>query len=156
MHNSKNKTKLSDREVFPDKDIIKNKENKTMMEPTKSALEKHIDDVSKQVEIPLEKYETTPGVGNCWYEACASLMKLNNMRSISAKQLRKEVVDNIENCENFENVFEMIFESNYTKLAEFKEKHHREGEFTDENGVLALATGFYLGVTLRIFSRSNT
>ena len=83
-------------------------------------------------------------------------MKLNNMGNISAKQLRKEVVDNIENCKNFANVFEMIFESNYAKLAEFKEKHHREGEFTDEDGVIALATGYYLGVTLRIFSGSNT
>ena len=109
MHSSKNKTELSDKELFLKKDIIKNKQNRTMVEPTKSALEKHIDDVSKQIEIPLEKYETTPGVGNCWYEACASLMKLNNMRSISAKQLRKEVVDNIESCENFKNVFEMIF-----------------------------------------------
>ena len=78
------------------------------------------------------------------------------MRNISARQLREEVVDNIENCENFKNVFEMIFESNYTEFSKFKEKHRREGEFTDENGVLALATGFYLGVTLRIFSRSNT
>ena len=127
-----------------------------MMEPTKSGLEKHIDEVSKQIEIPLKKHETTPGVGNCWYEACASLLKLNNMRNISAKQLRKEVVDNIEHCKNFKNVFEMVFESDYTKLPEFKEKHYREGEFTDENGVIALATGFYLGVTLRIFSRSNT
>ena len=67
------------------------------------------------------------------------------MRNIFAKQLRKEVVNNIEHCENFDNVFEMIFESNYKKFSEFKEKHHREGEFTDENGVLALATGYYLG-----------
>merc|ERR1712030_279731 len=44
----------------------------------------------------------------------------------------------------------------YTKLAEFKKKHHREGEFTDEDGVMTLATGYYLGVTLRIFSRTNT
>ena len=69
-----------------------------MMEPNKSGLEKHIDEVSKQIEIPLKKHETTPGMGNCWYEACASLLKLNNMRDISAKQLRKEVVDNIENA----------------------------------------------------------
>ena len=127
-----------------------------MMEPAKSGLEKHIDEVSKKIEIPLEKYETTPGVGNCWYEACASLLKLNNMRNISAKQLRKEVVDNIENCENFISVFEMVFDSDHTKLARFKEKHYREGEFTDEDGVMVLATGFYLGVTLRIFSKTNT
>ena len=95
-------------------------------------------------------------MGNCWYEACASLLRLNNMRNISAKQLRKEVVDNIEQCKNFKHVFEMIFESDYTKLAEFKEKHHREGEFTDQNGVIALATAYYLGVTLRIFSRTNS
>ena len=126
------------------------------MDTTKNDLEKHIEEVSEKVGVPLKKHETTPGVGNCWYEACASLMKLNNMGTMSAKQLRKEVVDNIENCENFANVFEMIFKSDYTKLAEFKKKHHREGEFTDEDGVMTLATGYYLGVTLRIFSRTNT
>ena len=119
-------------------------------------LEKHIEEVSEKVGVPLEKHETTPGVGNCWYEACASLMKLNGMGTMTAKQLRKEVVDNIENCENFANVFAMIFKSDHTKLAEFKKKHHREGEFTDEDGVMTLATGYYLGVTLRIFSRTNT
>ena len=67
------------------------------MGTTKSDLEKHIEEVSDIVEVPLKKHETTPGVGNCWYEACASLMKLNNMGTMSAKQLRKEVVDNIEN-----------------------------------------------------------
>ena len=127
-----------------------------MEPPIKSALERHIGEVSQKIEITLETHETTPAVGNCWYEACASLMRLNKMKDISAKQLRKEVVNNIENCANFKHVFEMIFESNYKKFSEFKEKHHREGEFTDEDGVLALATGYYLGVTLRIFSRSNT
>ena len=78
------------------------------------------------------------------------------MRDISAKQLRKEVVDNIENCKNFASVFDMIFDSDHEKFAKFKEKHHREGEFTDEDGVIVLATGFYLGVTLRIFSQTNT
>ena len=94
--------------------------------------------------------------GNCWYEACASLLRLNNIKNISAKQLRKEVVDNIEKCKNFKNVFEMIFDSDHTKLSEFKEKHYQEGEYTDEDGVMVLATGLYLGVTLRIFSRTNT
>ena len=106
------------------------------------SLERHISEVSKKIEIPLEKHETTPGVGNCWYEACASLLRLNKMRNISAKQLRKEVVDNIENCENFASVFDMIFDSDHEKFAKFKEKHHREGEFTDEDGVIVLATGY--------------
>ena len=109
MSSSSNNTGLLDKKLFPRENVLKDKQNKKMVESTKSALEKHIEDVSKQIEIPLEKHKTTPGVGNCWYEACASLMKLNNMRNISAKQLRKEVVDNIENCENFKNVFEMIF-----------------------------------------------
>ena len=88
-----------------DKNKTVSKQYKThshkMTEPAKDNLEKHIDEVSNKIEIPLIKHETTPGVGNCWYEACASLLKLNNMRKISAKQLRKEVVDNIEYCDNF-------------------------------------------------------
>ena len=50
----------------------------------------------------------------------------------------------------------MIFDSNAKELQKFKNKHAKEGEFTDEDGVLVLATGYYLGVTLRIISRSNT
>ena len=115
-----NNSKISDKELAPDKRTISQKQGTRMETPIKNALEQHIDEVSQKIEITLEKHETTPGVGNCWYEACASLMRLNNMRNISAKQLRKEVVDNIENCENFKNVFEMIFESNYEKFSEFK------------------------------------
>ena len=62
----------------------------------------------------------------------------------------------MEKCENFKNVFEIVFDSNYSKFIKFKAKHYQEGEFTDEEGVIVLATGYYLGVTLRIFSRSNT
>jgi len=47
----------------------------------------------------------------------------------------------------------MIFESNYGKFIKFKAKHYHEGEFTNEDGVIVLPTGYYLGVTLRIFSR---
>ena len=50
----------------------------------------------------------------------------------------------------------MIFDSDPKKLEAFKIKHSKEGQFTDEDGVIVLATGFYLGVTLRIISRSNS
>ena len=63
-----------------------NKVNKKILPSTKSALEKHISEVSQKIEIPLETHEATPAVGNCWYEACASLMRLNKMRDISAKK----------------------------------------------------------------------
>ena len=66
------------------------------MTQNKSDLEKEIEKVSKQLGIPLlEKYWTTPGIGNCWYEAISSLMRLHNIREISAKQLREEVIDNL-------------------------------------------------------------
>ena len=120
------------------------------------SLEEHIEEVSEKIGVTLVKHETTPGVGNCWYEACVCLMKLNNMRTMTAKQLRKEVVENIENCPNFAYVFEMIFKFDQEKLEEFKKKHLKEGEFTDLDGVMTLATAFYLGVTLRIFSRTNS
>ena len=131
-------------------------DNKSSENMKNSSLKSHIDEVSGAIEIPLEMHGVTPAVGNCWYKACASLMQLNKMKSMSAKELRKEVVDNIEKCENFTNAFEMIFEYKYSEFMKFKAKHYQEGEFTDENGVMVLATGYYLGVTLRIFSRSNT
>ena len=127
------------------------------MGTTKSDLEKYIEEIATKNEVPLKKtFETTPGVGNCWYEACATLLKINNIKTISAKQLRKEIVDNIEHCDNFPHVFDMIFKSDHKKLEEFKKQHHREGEFTDGPGVMVVATAFYLGVSIRVFSKSNT
>ena len=110
---------------LPKKDVKENGYERSSVptEITKSPLEKQINEVARKIDMHLEMHEITPAVGNCWYEACSSLMKLNKMRNISAKELRKEVVDNIDNCENFGNVFEMIFGSDYKKLAEFKEKH---------------------------------
>ena len=79
------------------------------------SLEEHIEEVSEKIGVPLVKHETTPAIGNCWYEACVCLMKLNNMRTMTAKQLRKEVVENMENCPNFAYVWEMIFKFDQKK-----------------------------------------
>ena len=112
-------------------------------------LEKYIGEVSRRIGVHLEKtVETTPGIGNCWYESCALLSRINKVRDISAKQLREEVVNNLENCENFEHFFEICCGSDYKKLKEFKKKHSREGEFTDEAGGMVAATAFTLGVTI--------
>ena len=102
--------------------------DKTISDVMKSSpLKNHIDEVSKIIEIPLEMHGVTKAMGNCWYEACASLMKLNKMEILSAKDLRKEVVNNIEKCENFKNVFEMIFESKYSEFKKFKANITRKG-----------------------------
>ena len=79
-----------------------------------SPLKNHIDEVSRAVEIPLEMHGVTKALGNCWYEAVASQMRLNNLELISAKDLRKKIVDNIEKCKNFKEVFEMIFAYKYS------------------------------------------
>ena len=100
---------------------MKNVSKRNKMVQQKSNLEEEIEKVSKQLGIPpLEKYGTTPGVGNCWYEACTSLMKLYNLREISAKQLREKIIDNMEKCENFENVYETVCGNNKEKLEDFK------------------------------------
>ena len=126
------------------------------MAQKKTDLEKEIEAVCKKLGIPLlEKYETTPGIGNCWYEAISSLMRLYNMKKISAKQLRKEIIDNMENCKNFEVVNELLKFDGRT-IEEFKEEHRQEGTFTDENGIMAITTAMYLGITLRIVTKTNT
>merc|ERR1711984_10354 len=87
-----------------------------------------------------------PGIGNCWYEAISSLMRLYN---------RKEIIDNMENCENFEVVNELLKFDGRT-IEEFKEEHRQEGTFTDENGIMTITTAMYLGITLRIVTKTNT
>jgi len=135
------------------KDTFKMKNNK--MAQKKSDIEKEIEKVCRKVGIPLlEKYGTTPGIGNCWYEAISSLMQLYNMRKISAKQLRKEVIDNIEKCENSEVIREHLKIKGKT-IEDFKKEHQKEGSFTDEDGIMAMTTALYLGITLSIISSTN-
>ena len=76
---------IPDRDRPPGKSaIIKSSASK------KSALEKQIYKVSNEINVCLEMHKITPAVGNCWYEACSSLMKLNRMRDMSSKELRKK------------------------------------------------------------------
>ena len=65
-------------------------------------------------------------------------------------------VNNLEYCPNFEHFFEICCNSDYKKLKQFKEKHSREGEFTDEEGGIVAATAFTLGVTIRNYSGSSS
>ena len=83
-------------------------------------LEKYIDEVSRRIGVKLEKtVETTPSRGNCWYEAVALLSRTNNVKNISAKQLREMVVNNLENCPNFNHFFEISCNSDHEKLKQF-------------------------------------
>ena len=133
---------------------MKKTTNKKMAQ-NKSDLEKEIEKVCKKLGMPLlEKYETTPGIGNCWYEAISSLMRLYNIRNISAKQLREEVIDNMEQCENIECIRDNLKTKGMT-IENFKEKHRQEGTFTDEDGIMAMTTALYLGITLRIIAKTN-
>ena len=122
-----------------------------------SSLEKHIEEVSREIGIALKKTTvTTPGKGNCWYEATALLARTYNVRNMTAKQLRELVVNNLEKCENFDHFFEIVCGSNYAKLKQFKATHSKEGEFTDMDGEMVIATALTLGVTIRIYSKSCT
>merc|ERR1712105_44732 len=76
------------------------------------------------------------------------------MRKISAKQLRKEVIDNIEKCENIEVIRENL-KGNGKTIEDFKKEHQQEGAFTDEDGIMAMTIALYLGITLSIISSSN-
>ena len=122
-----------------------------------SSLEKHIDVISKRIGIKLEKTtETTPGKGNCWYEATALLSRTYNVKNISAKQLRALVVNNLEKCPNFDYFFEISCNSDHEKLRQFKATHSREGEYTDMDGEMVIATAHTLGVSIRIYSKDNS
>merc|ERR1712105_557165 len=76
------------------------------------------------------------------------------MRKISAKQLRKEIIDNIEKCENIEVIHENLKAKGKT-IEDFKKEHQQEGAFTDEDGIMAMTIALYLGITLSIISSSN-
>ena len=122
-----------------------------------SNLEKYIDEISKRIGVKLEKTAvTTPGKGNCWYEAVALLSRTYNVKNISAKQLREMVVNNLEKCSNFDHFFEISCNSDYAKLRQFKATHSREGEFTDMDGGMVIATALTLGVSIRIYSKSSS
>ena len=60
--------------------MLQKAENITKTSDKTVNLESHIDEISKNINIPLEMHGITPGFGNCWYESCASLMELNKMK----------------------------------------------------------------------------
>ena len=66
------------------------------------------------------------------------------------------VVNNLEKCSNFDHFFEISCNSDYAKLRQFKATHSREGEYTDMDGEMVIATALTLGVSIRIYSKSSS
>merc|ERR1712030_19155 len=57
-------------------------------------------------------------------------------------------------CENIEVIRENLKTKNMT-IEDFKEEHRQEGTFTDKDGIMAMTTALYLGITLRIIAKTN-
>ena len=75
---------------------------------------------------------------------------------MKVEELRSKEVNHIENYPNFQNINEIEFNFSKEKLKAFKEKHSHRGTFTDDSGILVLATSFLLDVTIQIVSQTNT
>ena len=116
----------------------------------------HIQKVMKSLNLPLAMYGVTPALGDCWYQAVLSLMEELGFERMTVEEHRNKIVDNIEMCPNFDNVNEIVFKNDPSKLKIFKQRHKQRGTFTDDYGIMVLATSYVLDITINIISQTNT
>ena len=124
-----------------------------------TAVSDPIETVIKENKLNLKFGKPTPAVGNCWWEGC-----IENMNQIgllvpgitTAKDLRIAVVNSIKDhplCKS--HWLPIAFGNDTKKLRRFLKAQKKDGEYTDENGVIALATSLFLNVQINIIAPDN-
>lgn len=110
----------------------------------------------KQYNLPLKVSTPTPAFGDCWWEACMDQLKLNKMtHPKNALKLRRNIVKNLTKNPCFQTFFEVGFGNDLDVYNSFVKEQCKSGTFTDENGILVLATAMHLGVKVNIVAPDN-
>ena len=108
--------------------------------------------------LELEIFGTIPSNGDCWYHSIFSLLLYNkiDVPYADAKQLRVATVNSIHSRHPLYEVWlQMCFREKDKYLEDFKRLHCQAGVFTDNNGVIVIATAMLLNITVNIVATSN-
>ena len=110
----------------------------------------HFQEIAQKIILKIDIFQAF--FGNCWYEGCIDQMRQIGPTKpglLTAFDLRKAVASSIVNHPLFvSHWLPIAFENNLDKAKEFIEQQKREGVYSDENGVITLATATFLNVQI--------
>ena len=115
--------------------------------------------------LPLRTEGVTPGDGNCWYHAMGAQVRLAGLRAPAEHgQLRRAVAAHVGHLpaatrEHLATVLSQgpgPLRGQRRALANLACRQKRDGEYVDDDGVMALATAALLGRNIEVFTFSGS
>ena len=110
--------------------------------------------------IQVERLGTVPSNGDCWYESIFNIMNHNSLYRDGiqdALDLRKAIVKSINSSHPlFDTWLVICFRGRLALMNAFKRLHSNSGVFTDNDGIINIATAYYLHTDIHIVGTSNT
>ena len=120
---------------------------------TLDVLDEHI----KVHKLPLVKSLVTPSDGNCWYSAVCDQIRLTNIhgKPNTPDSLRKTICDVIPSFPQAQFWITKLFHGQ-SGFRKFLTHHKKNGEWTNDDGVMCQATALYLERNINIVGTANT
>ena len=119
---------------------------------SRNALLDHIN----KFQLGLQERPPVPADGNCWYWSNVDLVKKFQLAAPSDPHvLRKAVTNSLENHKHKKHWVKNYFQGKIRKYKKFIKEHSVPGAFTDNYGIIVLATGDYLDVKYHLIGTSN-
>ena len=119
---------------------------------SKNALVDHI----SRFNLGLRERPPTPADGNCWYWCNVDLIKKFELAApLDPNELRKAVTNTLDNHKHKKHWLKHYFQGKSRKYKKFIKDHSQPGTFTDNYGIIVLATGDYLDVKYHLVGTSN-
>ena len=114
-----------------------------------------IDTYLETSEIPYRCSSPTRGDGNCWWRAIADTLKMEE--EDAHKILRTKVCENVKRCpEDWKNnIIDLEFKGKPRGLKDLVYRQKKDGQFTDDKGIITQATAYYTGRNIKIFSETG-
>ena len=103
-------------------------------------------------EIPYRCSSPTRGDGNCWWRAIADTLKMEE--EDAHKILRRHVCENLKKCpkEWLDTHTSLHFNDKPRGITDFVYRQKKNGQYTDNKGIITQATAFVTQRNIHVFS----
>ena len=119
---------------------------------SRNALVEHID----KFNLGLRERPPVPADGNCWFWSNVDLIKKFELAApVDPNELRKAVTNTLETHKHKKHWLKHYFQGKTRKYKKFIKDQSKPGTFTDNYGIIVLATGDYLDVRYHLIGTSN-
>ena len=147
--NSRDSASVDRGEILPKEDHLNLEDFNT------DADARDIDDYLETSKIPYCCSSPMFGDGNCWWRAMADLLGVEG--EDAHKILRIQVCENVKRCpeEWKKNIIDLEFKGKLRGLTDFVYRQKKDGQFTDDKGIITQATAYYTGRNIKVFSETG-